>query len=89
MLYGVFLRFAQAQVEPALAFDRRPINGRPTFISSVLRDKEQRKKFKYSADMEPSKIFVKGLSFESTKKELETLFGEYGKLKDVRLVCKR
>lgn len=73
----------------SLSFDRRLINGRPTFISSVLRDKEQRKKFKYSTDVEPTKLFVKNLSFESTKEELEQAFGAIGPLKDVRLVLQK
>lgn len=74
-------------MEKSLTFDRRLINGRPTFVSSVLRDKEQRKKvFKYSEAMEPTKLFVKGLSFETTKEELEILFGEFGAVKEVRMV---
>lgn len=74
------------EVELALSFDRRPINGRPAFVSSVLRDKEKRQKFKYAADIELSKLFVKGLPHDVTKEEVETLFSEFGALKDVRLV---
>lgn len=74
------------EVELALSFDRRPINGRPAFLSSVLRDKEKRQKFKYAADIELSKLFVKGLPHDVTKEEVETLFTEFGALKDVRLV---
>lgn len=84
----VRLAFAD-QVELSLTFDRRPINGRPAFVSSVLRDKEQRKKFKFSTDCEPSKLFVKGLSFETTKEELTEVFAAFGAVKDVRLVCHR
>lgn len=62
------------------------IKGRPTFISSVLRDKEKRNKFKYAETVEKTKLFVKDLSFETTKSDLESLFGEFGTLKDVRLV---
>lgn len=75
-------------VELAISFDRRPINGRPTYISSVLRDKEKRGKFKYAADkIELQKLFVKGLPFDATKEELEKLFGEFGGIKDIRMVC--
>lgn len=77
---------SQKDVEQALIFDRRLINGRPAFISSVLRDKERRKKFKYSDEMEPTKLFVKGLNFETKKEDLETLFGAFGDVKDVRMV---
>lgn len=74
------------QVELALSFDRRPINGRPAFLSSITRDKEKRQKFKYAADIEPSKLFVKGLPHDVTKEEVEAIFTEFGPLKDVRLV---
>lgn len=74
------------EVELALSFDRRPINGRPAFLSSVSRDKEKRQKFKYAADIEPSKLFVKGLPHDVTKEEVEALFTEFGAVKDVRLV---
>lgn len=79
----------QADVEKSLTFDRRPIKGRPTFISSVLRDKEKRSVFKYSESVEKTKLFVKGLSFDATKSDLEKLFGEFGTLKDVRLVYQK
>lgn len=75
------------EVQLALSFDRRPINGRPAFISNMARDKEQRGKFKYNEELELTKLFVKGLPFDATKEEIEQLFGEHGKLKDVRLVC--
>lgn len=74
------------EVELALSFDRRPIKGRPAYLSSVSRDKEKRQKFKYAADIEPSKLFVKGLPHDVTKEEVEALFTEFGALKDVRLV---
>lgn len=74
------------EVALALSFDRRPINGRPAYLSSVLRDKEKRQRFKYAADIEPSKLFVRGLPHDVTKEDVETLFAEFGALKDVRLV---
>ncbi|XP_011180014.2 squamous cell carcinoma antigen recognized by T-cells 3 isoform X1 [Zeugodacus cucurbitae] len=74
------------EVEKALAMDRISVNGRPLFISSVLRDKEKRQKFKYSDDVEPRKLFVKSLPSDTTKEELEQMFGAFGKLRDVRLV---
>lgn len=73
-------------MEKALTLDRKSINGRPLFISSVLRDKEQRQKFKYNADKELHKLFIKSLPQDCTQAELEEIFGAYGKLKDVRLV---
>lgn len=76
----------EQEVEKALGFDRRFLNGRPVYISSMLRDKSQRAKFKFSDSVEPTKLFVKGLPNDTTKEELETLFGQFGTVKDVRLV---
>ncbi|XP_013105222.2 squamous cell carcinoma antigen recognized by T-cells 3 [Stomoxys calcitrans] len=77
---------SEADVEKALAMDRKDLSGRPVFISSVLRDKEQRQKFKYSAEMELQKLFVKSLPTDATQAEVEELFKPFGPLKDVRLV---
>lgn len=71
----------------ALSFDRRMISGRPVFISNIQRDKEKRGVFKYAEALEPTKLFIKGLPHDATKEELEQLFGEFGSLKDTRLVC--
>lgn len=76
----------EQEVEKALGFDRRFINGRPVYISSMVRDKAQRAKFKYTDSVEPTKLFVKGLPVDTTKEEVETLFGQFGVVKDVRLV---
>lgn len=75
------------EVTLALTFDRRMINGRPVFISKILREKEKRGVFKYAETVEPTKLFIKGLPYDATKEELEELFGEHGELKDIRLVC--
>lgn len=75
------------EVTLALTFDRRLINGRPVFISKVVREKEKRGVFKYAESLEPTKLFIKGLPYDATKEELEQLFGEFGQLKDTRLVC--
>ncbi|XP_053949499.1 squamous cell carcinoma antigen recognized by T-cells 3 [Anastrepha ludens] len=74
------------EVEKALSLDRISLKGRPLYISSVLRDKEKRQKFKYSDDLEPKKLFVKSLPNDTKKEELEQIFGAFGKLQDVRLV---
>ncbi|XP_067640903.1 squamous cell carcinoma antigen recognized by T-cells 3 isoform X2 [Eurosta solidaginis] len=76
----------ETEVEKALALDRIALKGRPLYISSVLRDKEKRQKFKYSDDLEPKKLFVKSLPPDTSKEELEQIFGAFGKLQDVRLV---
>lgn len=84
--FGYIELSSSDEVALALSFDRRPINGRPAYLSSVLRDKEKRQKFKYAADIEPGKLFVKGLPHDVTKEEVTALFTEFGALKDVRLV---
>ncbi|XP_037937813.1 squamous cell carcinoma antigen recognized by T-cells 3 isoform X2 [Teleopsis dalmanni] len=76
----------ELEVEKALAMDRLNLNGRPVFVSSVLRDKEKRQKFKYSDGLEPNKLFIKGLPHDTNKEELEQIFGVYGKIKAIRLV---
>lgn len=61
--------------------------GRPVFISRCERDKTNREAgFKYSTSVEPNKIFVKGISYEATNEDLKKLFGEFGAVKDARLV---
>ncbi|XP_036318708.1 squamous cell carcinoma antigen recognized by T-cells 3 [Rhagoletis pomonella] len=77
---------SELEVEKALALDRISLKGRPLYVSSVLRDKEKRQKFKYSDDLEPKKLFVKSLPPDTKKEELEQIFGAFGKLQDVRLV---
>lgn len=78
-----------SEVNKAITFDRRPINGRPVFIKKVLRDKNIRSTFKYSEGKELNKIFIKGLPFNTTQDELEILFATFGKIKDARLVTKK
>lgn len=77
---------SEEKVQEALKFDRRPINGRPAYISGCLRERSQREKiFKYSEELEPTKLFVKGCG-SATKEDLEEIFKPYGELKDVRVV---
>lgn len=84
--FGYIELSSSDDVTLALSFDRRPINGRPAFISNVTRDKEKRAKFKYADAIETRKLFVKGLPIEVNRDEVEALFTEFGALKDVRLV---
>lgn len=78
---------SEVDVKKAIDLDRTLLKGRPTFISSCLRDKSQREGFKYSEEMELTKLFVKGVAYSATKEDLMKLFGEYGSVKDVRIVC--
>ncbi|XP_055547110.1 squamous cell carcinoma antigen recognized by T-cells 3 [Wyeomyia smithii] len=81
---------SEQDVQRALSFDRRPLDGRPVFISSLARDKTNRQhKFKYSERFEPNKLFIKGLPFEAGNEEVRKLFEPYGKLRDVRVVYYR
>ena len=41
----------ESEVQKALSLDRKSLNGRPLYISSVLRDKEKRQKFKYAGKL--------------------------------------
>lgn len=87
--YGYIELGNPPEVELALKFDRRPIDGRPAFIARITRDKNTRPAFKYSESLELNKIFIKGLPFDTTKDELQILFGTFGKIKDIRLVTKK
>uniref|UniRef100_A0A182VYK3 RRM domain-containing protein n=1 Tax=Anopheles minimus TaxID=112268 RepID=A0A182VYK3_9DIPT len=86
-----YMQLASAdEVPKALSFDRRPLNGRPVFISNVARDKANRQhQFKYSAAFEPNKLFIKGLPFNLARDELEKLFKPFGPIRDIRIVCYR
>lgn len=82
-----YLEFnSEDQVKIALSLDRKSIKERPAFISSVLRGKDERTAFKYSAELEPKKLFVKGLPHDMEKSELEEFFGKEGKIVDARIV---
>lgn len=87
--YGYIELSNPSEVELALKFDRRAIDGRPAFIARITRDKATRPAFKYSESLELNKIFIKGLPFDTTKDELQILFGTFGKIKDIRLVTKK
>ncbi|XP_055612844.1 squamous cell carcinoma antigen recognized by T-cells 3 [Uranotaenia lowii] len=86
-----YVEFETSQdVQKALTFDRRPLDGRPVFISPLARDKSNRpNKFKYSESFEPNKLFIKGLPFEAGNEDVRKLFERFGKLKDVRVVFYR
>lgn len=78
---------SEEDVKKALEMDRRMLAGRPVFISRCERDKSHRESgFKYSTTVEPNKLFVKGISYETTNDDLRKLFSQFGKLKDVRIV---
>lgn len=87
--YGYVELSNHSEVEKALKFDRRSVDGRPAFIARITRDKTTRPAFKYSESLELNKIFVKGLPFDTTKDELQILFGTFGKITDIRLVTKK
>lgn len=87
--YGYLELSSPAEVEKALTFDRRPINGRPVYITRVSRDKGDRNSFKFADGQDRSRIFIKGLPFDSTKEELESVFGKFGQIKDIRLVTRK
>jgi RNA recognition motif-containing protein len=67
------------QAANALKLDRTPIDGRPMFVSKN-RDKNDKtldfleKQFKYSTNLEKTKLFVSGLPYSMEKPALEDLF---------------
>ncbi|KFB51959.1 AGAP002959-PA-like protein [Anopheles sinensis] len=88
--FGYMLLASEQEVPKALSFDRRPLAGRPVFISNVARDKANRPhQFKYSTSFEPNKIFIKGLPFNLGRDDLQRLFEPFGAIRDIRIVCYR
>lgn len=77
-------------VKKSLALDRQLVQGRPMFVSECEdRNVSRTHQFKFATSMEQNKLFIKGLPFTCSKEALETIFKEYGSLKDVRLVTYR
>ncbi|XP_060105445.1 squamous cell carcinoma antigen recognized by T-cells 3 isoform X2 [Heteronotia binoei] len=75
----------------ALSLDRRPVEGRPMFVSPCI-DKAKNpdvKVFKYSSALEKHKLFISGLPFSCTKEELEEACKAHGNVKEIRLVTNR
>lgn len=89
IFFILFFRI-KAEAKVALGKDRKPLEGRPAFVSKCDPDKSTRQKqFKYPTKLEKNKLFVKGLPFSLTVDELKDLFGKHGDLKDCRLVTYR
>ncbi|CAG9808625.1 unnamed protein product [Chironomus riparius] len=81
---------SEVDVRKALRLDRRLLSGRPVFISPCERDKTHRAHgFKYSTNIEPKKLFVKGLSYSAENDDLQKLFGPFGKIVDIRIVMNK
>ncbi|XP_029475546.1 squamous cell carcinoma antigen recognized by T-cells 3 isoform X2 [Rhinatrema bivittatum] len=76
----------------ALRLDRTEVAGRPMFVSPCVdksRNPSFKPAFKYSTALEKHKLFVSGLPYSCTKDELEELFKEHGRVKEIRLVTNR
>ncbi|KAJ8017470.1 Squamous cell carcinoma antigen recognized by T-cells 3 [Holothuria leucospilota] len=72
--------------------DREAVEGRPMYIDRYVVKEKQKpatKDFKYEMKMEKNKLFVSNLPRSATKEELKKLFGQYGQLKEVRVVTYR
>jgi len=72
----------------ALKRDNELLGHRPMYIS-VCDPEKKGPVFKFDKGLEKTKLFVKGLDPEVTKKDLTEVFEKYGKLVDVRLVTYR
>uniref|UniRef100_A0A1B6CKG4 RRM domain-containing protein n=2 Tax=Clastoptera arizonana TaxID=38151 RepID=A0A1B6CKG4_9HEMI len=88
--FGYIVYKSPESIELALKMDHTVIHGRPAFVSKYNPDKNTRKHyFSYSTNLEKNKLFVRGLSFNTTRETLMTFFSKYGTVKDVRLVTLR
>ncbi|XP_064621064.1 squamous cell carcinoma antigen recognized by T-cells 3-like [Lineus longissimus] len=75
---------SQAAASKALTLDRQPVEGRPMYVSPC--SEKRSKDFRFSTDLEKNKLFVKNLPYTCTREALETIFGQHGKVKHVRMV---
>ncbi|VDO50259.1 unnamed protein product [Haemonchus placei] len=87
--YGFVDLDSKESYEEALAKDRVPIEGRPMLIS--VNDPEKRPTFKYSTDLEKSKLFVRNVHYDCTEDQLRSFlfqdaFKVFGEVKAVRIV---
>lgn len=74
----------------ALKLDRSTIDTRPLYVSKNT-DKSQEisgveSKLKYATNLEKNKLFISGLPFSMSNKELENILEKFGKVKEVRIV---
>ena len=82
----------EEEAKSALKRDKESLCGRPAYISKHDPEKKVSgvgHQFQYSMGIEKNKLYVKDLPQSTTKQDLEKLFGQYGELKDVRLVTYR
>ncbi|XGW29361.1 hypothetical protein V3C99_008854 [Haemonchus contortus] len=82
--YGFVDLDSKESYEEALAKDRVPIEGRPMLIS--VNDPERRPTFKYSTDLEKTKLFVRNVHYDCTEDQLRDAFKVFGEVKAVRIV---
>lgn len=71
----------------ALKRDNELLGHRPMYISECV-DKDSDKKnpiFKFDKGLEKNKLFINNLDPEVTRKDLAELFGQFGKLKEIRV----
>jgi len=72
----------------AIKRDNELIDGRPMYISKCDPNKKGHS-FKYKLGLEKNKLFLKGLPASYTKVNIQQIFGEFGKIIDIRLVTYR
>lgn len=88
--FGYVEMISVEDVLDALSKDRQPVRNRPMFVSMCDSDKDTRQKqFPFSQGIENNKLFVKGLSPDTTKETLEQFFGQYGTITGARIVTYR
>ncbi|XP_046840830.1 squamous cell carcinoma antigen recognized by T-cells 3-like [Xenia sp. Carnegie-2017] len=79
----------QSSVSAALATDRQQLCGRPMFVSQCVDKTQTPTTFRFSTTLDKTTVFVTNLPFEMNSTEIEDVFSEHGKVKQVRLVTNR
>ncbi|KAF8374685.1 sart-3, partial [Pristionchus pacificus] len=71
----------------ALKQDRVLIKGRPMYVSECKAENEKRDaSFKYATSLEKNKLFVKNVHFDATIEQINSVFSQFGPVKEVRVV---
>ena len=75
-------------VSLALKKDRTQVGNRPMFVSRYEPNKAGHK-FKYSTSLEKDKLFVKGLPFSLSEKQVKEFFEAHAPVQEIRLATYR
>lgn len=86
--FGFVVFETNESLHKAIKKDRTPIGNRPMFVSEYEPDK-QGHSFRYSTGKEKDKLFVRGLPYSMSEKEVKEAFEAHAPVSEIRLVTHR